>query len=214
MEKGSRLAIKKLKVVEPKNGKKFYLATLVENVFNSQKPTFKGLESTTIKTYITDTSLDLEEAKFDLGKSTNKYSFENISNPRNSIIRLIDFKVEVHSVWNYGKQVLDSAGKPMYEPILYVTKLQEDHGYKTDTAKMKELQKKIDKLNEKLSTEKNNTKNTTRNLKDKIRRLEKKCEEQQELIREARQSGIIDEKKVHKKSTLKEFGDITFEDME
>jgi hypothetical protein len=212
MEKGSRLAIKKLKLVE-KGGKKFYVATLLENVFNSQKPTFKGMETTSIKTYITDTSMELEEANFSLDKSKNKYSFENISNPKTSIIRLIDFKVEIHSIWNYGKQKVDEMGKPIYEPVLYITKLQADHGYKTDNAKMKELQKKVDKLTEKLAEEKESSRTNTKYLKDKIRRLEKKCDEQYELIREARQSGIIDEKRVHKKTTLKDFGEITFEDM-
>ena len=212
MEKGSRLAIHKLKEVE-KGGKKFYIATVLENVYNSQKPTFNGIETSFIKAYITDTSLELEEAKFDLGKSPNKFSFENISNPKNSIIRLIDFKTEIHSVWKNKSQVYDMLGKPVYETILFATKIMEDKDYKTDNAKMKELQKKVDNLTEKLASEKENSRTNIKHLKDKIRRLEKKCDEQYELIQEARQSGIISEKRVNKKSNFKSFEDITFEDM-
>lgn len=212
MEKGSRLAIYKLKEVN-RGDKKFYIATLVENVYNSQKPTFKGMEPSFVKTYITDTSLCLEEAKFDLKKSSNKYSFENISNPKNSIIRLVDFKVEIHSVWNFGKQVFDNLGKPMYETVLFAKKLTPDKDFKTENSKMKELEKKIESLTKKLANTKTKSNDDKRKLREKIARLEKKTNMQSELLKEARETGIISEKKLNKKSKFKEFGDITFEDM-
>ena len=209
MEKGSRLAIYRLKEVEPKNGKKFYIATVVENVFNSQKPFNNGIEPSFMKAYIFDTSLELEVANFEGGKGENKFSFENITNPEKSIIRVEEFKVETHTKWNFRQQVKEN-GAPVYETLAYLTKVCKDKEYKTDYMKDKLIQKQIDKLVK--TGEKDKVK--IKELKNEIKRLKYQIEKQNEIINEAKaELNIIPERKVAQKVRVKEFGDVNFEDM-
>ena len=209
MEKGSRLAIYRLKEVEPKNGNKFYIVTVVENVFNSQKPFNNGMEPSFMKAYIFDTSLELEVANFNGGNGENKFSFDNITNPDKSIIRVEEFKVETHTKWNFRQQVKEN-GVPVYETIAYLTKVCKDKEYKTDYKKEKLVQKQIEKLEKTIETNKSKMKE----LRNEIKRLKRQIEKKDEIITEAKvELNIIPERKVVQKVRIQEFGDINFEDM-
>ena len=91
MERGSKLAIHKLKLVEPKNGQPFYKAIVFEKVYNSKKTIGGNWETAFYDAYIFNMELELEEADRSLGvNEKDKFSFDNIANKDKSVIRVID----------------------------------------------------------------------------------------------------------------------------
>lgn len=155
MERGSKLAILKLKLVEPKNMNPFYSATVIEYVYNKDKKVGGNWETAFYpQTYIFDTSLELEEAKFDLEiDSKNKYDFKRISNPEKSIIRVVDFKYENHTQWERDGKTpkKDNYGKNIVVPVFYLTEIAiNSSSWKNEKAKIAQLEKKIEEYKEKL----------------------------------------------------------------
>lgn len=153
MEIGSKLGIKKLKLVTPKKGEPFYLATVFEKVYNINNPVTKWETVFYANTYIFDKTLKLEEADFSLGVNTkDKYSFDNISNKANSIIRVLGFKYERHTQWKNNKLVKDDNGLPILKDIFYLTKISEGtRVWRTDEGLFKELERKVKAQKEKIA---------------------------------------------------------------
>ena len=100
MEIGSKLALYKCELITPPNGQpEFYKVVLCEKVYNSKKKLGGNWETVfSPQAYIFDTSIKLEPANFTLKKNEkDKFSFDNIENPESSLIRVLDFKFEIHN---------------------------------------------------------------------------------------------------------------------
>lgn len=214
MERGSRIAIYKLKEVVQKDGKKFYVATVIENVFNQHKPFNNGFEQVFVKAYIFDMSIELQPATWgDLKGADKRFSFDNITNPEESIVRIENCKVEVHSKWNYGQQVKEN-GLPAYETIAYISKICKDKDFKTDNRKEKEMLSKIAKLENNIEKLKVTHREKVKELKNTIRRLTRQIEKQEEIVNEARtELNIIPNNKLNRKVRVMEYDDVYFDDM-
>ena len=149
MEKNSKCAIYKLKECTNKQGQTFYEAVVVENIYNPSKPF--NWEMSFIKCNIF-TNLPLEIASFDLQNNKNQLSFDNISNPEHSIIRVLDFSVENQTVWkktkkngkDYYEQQKTNEGKPLISQKFYIKKCEFDTpDWKAEESKIKFYDKRF-----------------------------------------------------------------------
>ena len=156
MEIGSKLGIHKLKLVTPKNGQPFYLATVFEKVYNSKNPMCAWETAFYNDVYIFDTTLDLQEADRSLGvNEKDKFSFDNIANKENAIIRVLDLKYEKHTQWKGNEQVKDDYGKPIIKDIFYLTKImQGTKVWRSDDGEYKLLKRKFEAQKEKIAEQK------------------------------------------------------------
>lgn len=210
MERGSKLAIKKFKKVEPKEGEPFYAMTLMENVYNPQKPYANKWETVFYEGYVFDTSIDFECADFSLEENKQKYHFDNIANPEKSMLRVLDFRFEHRTVWNGQEQVFVD-GLPKYKPVFYITKF--DLGkakYISEETQIKNLEKKISKLEDKLVE----IRAKYRSKEHDFNKLNRKFKERGKDLRGTKKElKEITEPKVIKQKEYKENTNITFDDM-
>lgn len=173
MKKYSKCAIYSLEQFTTKDGSTFYDTTLVENTYNPKIPFANKWEMTFYKCQIY-TDLELEIANFDLGVSKNALSFENISNPAHSIIRVLDFEYVNRTCWKGQNQVKNDMNKPIYRQYIAINKCEYDYPqYKSEERKMADLEKR-------LGTQKENN----NELRKKIRNLEKEIIKRDEELLE------------------------------
>lgn len=173
MKKYSKCAIYSLEQFTTKDGSTFYDATLVENTYNPKIPFANKWEMTFYKCQIY-TNLELEIANFDLGVSKNALSFENISNPAHSIIRVLDFEYVNRTCWKGQNQVKNDMNKPIYRQYIAINKCEYDYPqYKSEERKMADLEKRLE-------TQKENN----NELRKKIRNLEKEIIKRDEELLE------------------------------
>lgn len=171
MKKYSKCAIYALQQFENKEGQKFYDATLVENTYNPKIPFANKWEMTFYKCQIY-TDIELEIANFDLGVTKNNLSFENISNPAHSIIRVLDFEYVNRTQWKGQTQVKNDMLKPVYKQYIAINKCEYDYPqYKTEERKFADLEKRLEKQKE------NNTE-----LRKQIKKLEKELAKREDEI--------------------------------
>lgn len=156
MEIGSKLGIYKLKLVTPTKGEPFFLATVFEKVYNSKNSLCPWETAFYNNVYIFDTSLDLQEADRSLNINTkDKFSFDNIANKQNSIIRVLDLKYEKHTQWKNKEQVKDDYGKPITQDIFYLTKIAEGtKTWRSEDGKFKLLKRKFEAQKLKIAEQK------------------------------------------------------------
>lgn len=173
MKKYSKCAIYALEEFTNKEGQRFYDATLVENTYNPKIPYANKWEMTFYKCQIY-TDLDLEVANFDLGVTKNPISFENISNPSHSIIRILDFEDINRSIWKGNTQVLNDMGKPKYKAYKAI------HSCVYDTPQFKSEERQIADIEKRLEVQKQNN----IELRKKIKQLEKELNKRDEEILE------------------------------
>lgn len=173
MKRYSKCAIYSLEQFTTKDGSTFYDATLVENTYNPKIPFANKWEMTFYKCQIY-TDLELEIANFDLGVSKNALSFENISNPTHSIIRVLDFEYVNRTCWKGKNQVKNDMNKPIYRQYIAINKCEYDYPqYKSEERKMTDLEKRLE-------TQKENN----NELRKKIRNLEKEIIKRDEELLE------------------------------
>ena len=232
MQEDSKVAIFKMKLVEPKDSEPFILATIVENVYNSKRPFASKWESVFYEAYIFDTTQDLEPAIFEKKEGKAKYSYDCITNPDKSIIRVQEFKCEPRSVWRGQEQVLDDSGKPQLALVTYIYKFCRDKGtWKSKSYIIKELENKRLALMETIREQKK----TITEKDAEIRRLnkiiegkDKKIEETKDKLGNTRYNLKYAKTKLKKKDQeiekkekiieeneqiYEEFGNILFDDM-
>ncbi len=156
MERGSKLAIYKLKLVTPPKGEPFYKAVVFEKVYNSKRTYGGNWETAFYDAYIFDTSLNIKEAEITLGiNKKDKFSFDNIANPDESVIRVIEFKFENHTEWRNGEQLKDDFGKPVIKPIFYLNQIIPNKGtWRSENGEFKLLQRKFEAQKEKIAEQK------------------------------------------------------------
>lgn len=210
MERGSRLAVKKLKLITPKEGEPFYSVTILENVYNPQKPFANKWETVTYEGYIFDTSIELEEADFSLGNNKIKYHFDNISNKAKSLIRVLDFRFEYRTLWE-GREQVSENGKPKYKPVFYITRFDLGDGkYVSEDTQIKHLQEQIVKLKE----ENAKIKAENRALRKKSNANDKLLKERSETLRNTQKElEIVTKPKYKQTKDYKNLNDISFDDM-
>ena len=154
MQIGSKLAIYKCELIEPPNKEqpKFYKVTVLEKVYNSKKKIGGNWETAFYQGYIFDLSIDLEPAKFDLEKNEkDKYSFDNISNPEKSLIRVLSFAFEKHTRWYGQKQQKNDYGKPILDDIFYIYKIIDGTKvWRSEDGEYKLLQRKFEAQKQKI----------------------------------------------------------------
>lgn len=183
MERGSKLAIHKLKLVEPKEGQPFYKAVVFEKVYNSKKTVGGNWETAFYDAYIFNMDIELEEADRSLGiNEKDKFSFDNIANPDKSVIRVIDFKYENQTAWRNNKQLKTDDGKPIVNHIFYLTEIIHQKGvWKSQDRKIRDLEKQIEE--EKMAKKDANAKAKAKftpiiaDLKAKIAELQQEIKE-------------------------------------
>lgn len=150
MEIGSKIAITKLKKVEPKGAEPFYLISCCEYVYNKDKRLGGSWETAFYNNVYVFTDLELEIADFSLETdSTNKYDFKKIANPEKSILRVLDFKYTPLTQWERDgfTQKRDDYGKPLIKQNFFLTKVEYDKaGWKREESRVKLLEKKIEEL--------------------------------------------------------------------
>lgn len=162
MKRYSKCAVYALEQVTTKEGSTFYDATLVENTYNPKIPYKNKWEMTFYKCQIY-TDIELEVANFDLGVSKNALSFENISNPAHSIIRVLDFEYVNRTCWKGQKQIKNDMEKPIYKQYIAINKCEYDYPqYKTEERKIAEYEERLE-----------HQKEVNKDLRNKIRQLEK-----------------------------------------
>ena len=197
MERGSKLAIHKLKLVEPKNGQPFYKAIVFEKVYNSKKTLGGCWETAFYDAYIFNMELELEEADRSLGvNEKDKYSFDNIANKDKSIIRVIDFKYENHTEWRGGEQVKDDYGKPVIKPVFYLSEIIPNKGtWRSDNGEFKLLQRKFEAQKLKIAEQKRKNldkdveyRKIIREIKAEKDRLAKENEKLKQVIENQKES--------------------------
>lgn len=203
MEIGSKLALYKCELIEPPNKEqpKFYKVTVMEKVYNSKKKIGGNWETAFYQGYIFDLSMDLEPAILDAGKNEkDKFSFDNISNPEKSIIRVLDFSFEKHSKWWGQTQQKDDFNRPIWEDIFYINKIADGtKTWRSENGEFKLLQRKYEAQKEKIAEQrrKNYDKDIECNkkikqieaekrvLEQKIKKLEQIIEKQKKIVEQA-----------------------------
>lgn len=211
MERGSKVAIYKLKKIEPKNGDPFYDCVVCERVYNSQKP-YSKWEWAFYSAYIFDTSLGLEPADYSLGIDKDKFSYKNIANPDKSIIRVLDFKFELHTRWNGTTQVKEADGvTPSIKRIFYLTRVALGNGvFVSEDKQIERLKQKIEQLkaeNHKITAKSGDLR---RELKVRSKIIKRKTDEASSAKKELK---AITEPKVKKQKHYDELDTISFQDM-
>lgn len=165
MKLNSRMAIYKLEKLEYKikndDGEDevgvFYKATLAENTYNPKRP-FRNKWELSFYDCIINSELELEVANFDLGvDEKNKLSFENISNPAKSIIRILEFEISHRTAWKGRNQLRTKTGFPITNKNIIVRKIEYDKvGFKSEERLLtleKQKSEKFKKDNRKLRSE-------------------------------------------------------------
>ena len=171
MKKYSKCAIYTLEQFTTKEGLIFYDATLVENTYNPKIPYKNKWEMTFYKCQIY-TNIELEVANFDLGVNKNALSFENISNPAHSIIRVLDFEYVNRTQWKGQNQIKNDMNKPIYKQYIAINKCEYDYPqYKTEERKIADYEQRLEQQ-----------KATNRELRKKITQLTRKIEKQDEEL--------------------------------
>lgn len=207
MKKYSKCAVYALEQFTNSEGGTFYDATLVENTYNPKIPYGNKWEMTFYKCQIY-TDIELEIASFDLGVSKNALSFENISNPAHSIIRVLDFEDVNRTMWRGKTQIKDDMGKPKYKKYIAVYKCEYDYPqYKTEERKIADFEKRLEKQKE-----------TNNELRKKVKQLEKEIAKRDEELLEKNEKlnnieitynpKFKEEKALPTKSDMVEFEDI------
>ena len=211
MEIGSKLGIHKLKLVTPKNGQPFYLATVFEKVYNSKNPMGAWETAFYNDVYIFDTTLDLQEADRSLGvNEKDKFSFDNIANKENAIIRVLELKYEKHTQWKGNQQVKDDYGKPIIKDIFYLTKIAEGTKvWRSDDGEFKLLQRKFEAQKQKIAEQKRKNldkdveyRKIIREIKSEKQVLEQKIKKLEEIIEKQKQK--VSDAKISVKEANKE----------
>lgn len=209
MKRGSKLAIKKLKLITPKEGSPFYSVTVVENVNNPSKPFAVKWETVFYEGYIFDTSKELEEADFSLGENKIKYHFDNIANKDKSVIRVLDFDFEHRTMWDGQEQIMEN-GKPKYKAVFYITRFDLGDGrYVSEDTQIKNLKAQVEKLKE------DNAKIRAENasLRRKATKNDKLLKEKSETLRNTQKELEIVTKPKYKTTDYKNLDNISFDDM-
>lgn len=184
MQEDSKVAIYKMKTVEPKDGEPFILATLVENVYNSKRPFASKWESVFYEAYIFDTTQDIEPAVFEPKEGKPKYSYDCITNPDKSVIRVQEFKCEPRTVWRGQEQVFNDDGRAKLELVTYIYKFCRNKGtWKSKDCIIKEL------TNDKKAQQERNAelKKTITERDCEIRRLNKLLETKEKQLNETKE---------------------------
>lgn len=191
MEIGSKLGIKKAKLIEPTQGEPFYLLTVFEKVYNT-KNLFCAWETVFYNNvYLFDTSLELEKADLSLNNNEkDKYSFDNIANKDKALIRVLDFKFEKHTVWKNGEQVKDDYGKPVLKDVHYLKKvIMGNKTWRSDDGEFKLLQRKFEAQKLKIAEQKRKNldkdveyRKIIRQIKAKMDALTKENKKLEEII--------------------------------
>ena len=158
MEIGSKLIIKKIEPQITQDGKEFLSVVLLEKVYNMKRPYANKWETAQYKAQLF-TDLPVEEAKFDLDNSKDKYSVKNISNPERSIIRITDFKFEKVTAWKGQVQLKTDLNQPIMNDKFYITGCEFDKvGWKSNERIIKEQKEKIDEQKKIIKEQKNKIK--------------------------------------------------------
>ena len=171
MKKYSKCAVYALEEFTNKEGQRFYDATLVENTYNPKIPYTNKWEMTFYKCQIY-TDLELETANFDLGVTKNPISFENISNPAHSVIRVLDFEYVNRTQWKGQSQVKNDMGKAKVKQYIAISKCV------YDTPQFKSEERQIADIEKRLELQKQNN----IELRKKIKQLEKELAKRDEEI--------------------------------
>lgn len=158
MEIGSKLIIKKIEPQITQDGKEFLSVVLLEKVYNMKRPFANKWETAQYKAQLF-TDLPVEEAKFDLDISKDKYSTKNISNPERSIIRITDFKFEKVTAWKGQMQMKTDLNQPIMNDRFYITGCEFDKvGWKSNERIIKEQKDKIEEQKQLIKEQKNEIK--------------------------------------------------------
>lgn len=198
MQIGGKVAIYKCELIEPpkKDQPKFYNATVLEKVYNSKKKIGGNWETAFYHCYIFDLSMDLEPANFDLGvNEKDKYSFDNISNPEKSLIRVLEFSFEKHTKWIGRNQQKNDYNKPIWEDIFYIYKVTDGKKvWRSDDGEFKLLQRKFEAQKQKIAEQKR------RNLDKDIqyRKIIKQIKAEKDLVEQEKKKleEIIEKQKL------------------
>lgn len=211
MERGSKLAITKIKKVEPKGSNPFYLLTVIENVYNQSRPYANKWETVKYEAYVFDTSIEFECANFDLEKNKIKYHFENISNPQKSMIRVLDFKFENRTMWSGQEQIKDENGFPKFKPVFYITRFDLGNSrFITEETQIKILEEKQLQLKQTIS----DLRLENRSLRKELNLSNKKSAETKKTLRETKKElNSITQPKIVEEKEFTDFDKIKFEDM-
>lgn len=174
MEEGKILIIKTLKkldIKDLKNNKNVYEAIVIEKIYNSKSPFPNKWENNSIKVNIV-TDLPIEEAEVDGNLSMiDRYKRENIKNPKYSVIRVIDFKIDKCRKFKGSEPVKTDTNAPVFNERFYLTDFEfvkPNQKYITKTERLQILEKQV----EPLISENKSLKVENRNLKielDKIK---------------------------------------------
>ena len=183
MEIGSKVGIYKISKVEPKNGAPFYNATVFEKVYNSKNPV-NHWETSFYEAYIFNMSLDLEPADFSLNNNEkDKFSYDNIANPDKSIIRVLKFKFENHTVWYGREQQKDSYGHPKIKPVFYLLEIAPNTStWMSEDSRAKKLQTKLDALTLLFKKKEDEHRTKTLEMKKKITALQKELDKCKQIV--------------------------------
>lgn len=158
MEIGSKLIIKKIEPQITQDGKEFLSVVLLEKVYNMKRPYANKWETAQYKAQLF-TDLPVEEAKFDLDISKDKYSTKNISNPERSIIRITDFKFEKVTAWKGQVQLKTDLNQPIMNDKFYITGCEFDKvGWKSNERIIREQKEKIEEQKKLIREQKNEIK--------------------------------------------------------
>ena len=171
MKKYSKCAVYALEEFTNKEGQRFYDATLVENTYNPKIPYANKWEMTFYKCQIYE-DIDLEVANFDLGVTKNPVSFENISNPAHSVIRVLDFEYVNRTQWKGQSQVKNDMGKAKVKQYIAISKCV------YDAPQFKSEERQIADIEKRLEVQKQNN----IELRKKIKQLEKELAKRDEEI--------------------------------
>jgi hypothetical protein len=211
MQIGSKVAIYKCELIEPPKGDKFYKVKIVEKVYNPKKTKGGNWHDYFVEAYIFDLSLDLEPAKFDLNvNKKDKYSYDNISNPEKSVIRVLDFKFEKHQRWWGGVLQKDEHGKPIYDEKFFIYKIADGTKvWRSDDGKYKVLERKIEAQKNKIAEQKKKNlekdvhyNKIIREIRSKITQLERENKKLKQVIE--KQNKFVSDAKIMVKEANKE----------
>ena len=183
MEIGSKVGIYKISKVEPKNAEPFYNATVFEKVYNSKNPINKW-ETAFYEAYIFDTSLELEPADFSLNNNEkDKFSFDNISNPDKSIVRVLKFKFENHTIWYGREQQKDNYGRPKIKPVFYLFEIEPNKSnWVNEENRLKKMQAKIDAITMAMKKKEDEHRVKILEMKKKIGSLEREIQRYKQIV--------------------------------
>lgn len=191
MKIGSKLALYKLKLEYENEKGKIYKATAVEN-FQVKTPYGNAWEQHFINNIIIYTNLELEIANFDVelppktietkdGRTfeikQSPLSFDRISNPEKSIIRVIDFEYKINNLRNKKGQIVYKQDKKIPQEFAnwIISNCEYDYaGWKLPEKVFENQIKYYKKQHEKWKENIKNLKSENRDLKNKNKTLDEK----------------------------------------